>query len=78
MPVFGVGNVYRFWAPKGGPPQYFEFSLAGTSTIVLYSFESLIANSVLVCMTLMRFVQLKKVFGWAQNRTSKEAPDSTC
>ena len=22
MPVFGVGNVYRFWTPKGGPPQY--------------------------------------------------------
>ena len=20
MPVFGVGNVYRFWSPKGGPP----------------------------------------------------------
>ena len=22
--------------------------------------------------------ELKKVLGWAQNRTSKEAPDSTC
>ena len=22
MLVFGVGNVYRFWTPKGGPPQY--------------------------------------------------------
>ena len=39
-------------------------------------FEALITNSVLVCVTLMRFAQLKKVLGWAQNRTSKEAPDS--
>ena len=22
MPVFGNGNVYRFWTPKGGPPQF--------------------------------------------------------
>ena len=24
MLVFGVGNVYRFWTPKGGPPQYYS------------------------------------------------------
>ena len=28
-------------------------------------FEALVANSVLVCVTLMRFAQLKKVLGWA-------------
>ena len=40
--------------------------------------EALIANSVLVCVTLLRFARLKKVLGWAQNWTSKEALDSTC
>ena len=41
-------------------------------------FEALIANSVLVYVTLTLFAQLKKVLGWARNRTSKEAPSCTC
>ena len=54
-----------------------------SKTLVTYVlFEALIANSVLVCVPLMRFyigtAQLKTLLGWASNRTSKEAPDSTC
>ena len=45
-------------------------------------FEALIANSMLACVMLMCFyigtAQRKKVQGWVQNWTFKEAPDSTC
>ena len=40
-------------------------------------FEAPIANSVLVCETLMRFAQLKKVLGGLKTGP-KETPDSTC
>jgi hypothetical protein len=26
---FWVGNVYRFWTPKGGPPQYLGQNVLG-------------------------------------------------
>ena len=41
-------------------------------------FEVLIANSVLVCVTLMRFAQLKKVLGWLKTgppRRHRMQPD---
>ena len=42
-------------------------------------FEAVIANSVLVwCVSIIGTAQLKKVLGWAENRTSTKAPDSIC
>ena len=40
-------NTLAFWTPRSGP-QCFKFNLAGTSTIVLYSFESRKPRFVLV------------------------------